>query len=348
MAIYFILLAVVFLLLFLSSRYPWLRALVFFILALFAGLRYKVGIDYDSYVEVFGYLVDGYRNVVREPLFYFVVKFLDMIGGTYQFMFLVFAGFTQYFMYKAIKTNSINFTLSAVLYFTIVSFYLFTFNVVRQWLALPVFLYSLKFLVEKDGKRFLLYNLVTALFFHVSLIFLIPLYFVIDKKFARWKKLAFIGGAIFVGISIRTILAYTPYGVYLQATSVGAESSIDLKIYVFLLFAIFLEIFRKHFESSRMRTILMNFNFVSILLLIILLFQNTGVLILVIKRMHNYFLATYIFLIPLLFNKVEDKFRNYFLTVTYMVLAGLYIMTVYFTGDNIQIVPYRINLDLFK
>lgn len=348
MLIYLALLIVVSILLFLSSRYKQLRVVIFVILALFAGLRYKVGVDYDSYVELFSYLADGYSYVVREPLFYYFVKGLDAIGGTYQFIFLVFACFTQYFMYKAIKTNSVNFTLSTALYFTIVSFYLFTFNVVRQWLALPVFLYSIKFIVEKDGKRFLLYNVISALFFHISLLFLIPLYFVIGKEFSKWKKLLFIGLAVFAGLSIRTILAYTPYGGYLSATTVGAGSEIDVKIYAFLLLAIGIEVFRYRFEGTRMRTILLNFNFVSILILIILLFQNVGVLILVIKRMHNYFLATYIFLLPLIFQKVDEKLKGYFMTATCVILALLYLATVHFTGENIQIVPYQINLDLFK
>lgn len=348
MLFYLTLLVVVGVLLFLSSRYKWLQTVVFIILALFAGLRYKVGIDYESYVEQFSYLIDGYKSVVREPLFYYIVKALDSIGGTYQFNFFVFACFTQYFMYKAIKENSINFILSTALYFSIVSFYLFTFNVVRQWLALPVFLYSIRFLYEKDGKRFLLYNLITALFFHVSVIFLLPLYFVIGRRFSKVQKLIFVGLAIFVGLSIRTILAYTPYGGYLSATTVGSETSIDFKIYAFLLLGIGIEIFRDRFEGSRMRSILLNFNFISILILIILLFQNAGVLILIIKRMHNYFLATYIFLIPLIFQRVDEKLKGYFMAVACVVLALLYLATVYFTGDNIQITPYQINLDLFK
>lgn len=348
MGAYLILLLVVLTMVFLSGRYKEMKPLVFIILALFAGLRYNVGIDYISYVTQFSYLVDGYKDVVREPFFYYIVVALDKIGGTHQFIFLVFAGITQYFMYKAIKENSINFSLSVLLYFSVVSFYLFTFNVVRQWVALPIFLYSIKFLKEKDPKRFFTYNVIAGLCFHVSLILLLPLYFVIDREFSKWKKTIFIGMAVFAGLSIRTIIAYTPYGFYVMNDELAFQSSIDFKIYAFFLFAIGLEFFRSGFGDSRMTRILLNFNFVSILILIVLLFQNSGVLILVIKRMHNYFLATYIFLIPLLFQKIDEKFKNYFLAGTYVVLIFLFLLTIIFTGDNLQVVPYQINFDLFK
>src|SRR5690606_10620817 len=107
---------------------------------------------------------NGTLFVTNEFGFGFLLKLMISIGGEAQLFFLVFAALTQYYMYKAIQKNSIDPGMSILIYFCILSFYLFSFNGVRQSLAGAIFLYALWFIQTGDLKRYTLYFFIASVF----------------------------------------------------------------------------------------------------------------------------------------------------------------------------------------
>src|SRR5690606_18863551 len=109
----------------------------------------------------------------------------------------------------------------------------------------------------------------------------------------------------------------------------------------------FLEVVRRRFDKNEYSNMLFNFNLLSVVVLLMLIFQNNSALILLLKRLHNYILSTYIFLIPLIFNELEYKSRRITEYGFYMLFILLYILTIVAIGNRIQIVPYQLNFQLF-
>jgi len=348
MLAYFILLLLVlfFLVLGKVKGFDYSYAAIFIILTLFAGFRYMVGIDFEQYQNIFDYVKSGSLFVTNELGFGLFIKLLDFIGGTAQLFFFSFAALTQYFTYKAIQKNSLNPGMSILVYFCILSFYLFSFNGVRQSLAGAIFLYSIYFIQNSDLKRYSFYVILASVFAHLSIIFYYPVYFVVKKHYSTFIKLIILFAAIASGFIIDKLIAYTPYVSY-AGDSKSFDVAIDAKIYAFLLLGIFLEVVRYKFDKTDFSNVLFNFNFISVLILFMLIFQNNTALILILKRLHNYILATYIFLIPLIFDNLEYKSKKISEYAFYMLFIFIYIITIIAIGSRIQIIPYHMNFQLF-
>lgn len=348
MLAYFVLLVIVlfFLLLGRVKGFGWSYAALFAVLALFGGFRYFVGIDYEQYTFIYDYVRNGTIFVTNEFGFGLLLKLMIAVGGQAQLFFLIFAALTQYYMYKAIQKNSIDRGMSILIYFCILSFYLFSFNGVRQSLAGAIFLYALWFIQTGDLRRYSLYFLIAGVFAHLSIIFYYPIYWLVKKHYSTMIKVFILIGAVVLGFVIDKLIALTPYVAY-----VGDDKSfdvrIDAKIYAFLMLGLFLEVVRRRFDKSEYSNMLFNFNLLSVVVLLMLIFQNNSALILLLKRLHNYILSTYIFLIPLIFNELEYKSRRITEYGFYMLFILLYILTIVAIGNRIQIVPYQLNFQLF-
>lgn len=322
--------------------------LPFMVITFFGGFRENVGIDYETYTLLFDWGADG-TQVTSEPLFSCFLKFCYELGGNAQFFFLLSAILTNTFVYLFIRKVSTNYILSFLLYFCIVSFYLYTFNATRQWLACSVFLYSLTFF--KDNKYFIytLLNVLAGLFFHTSLFFIFPLTFIALYNISN--RIRFFGyiAAIILGFISQIILANTMYEGYQE---IDFEATIDMKVYVFMLISFLVEINKNKFidKDDRWSVILINLNYLSILLLLMLVLQNSGTMILLFKRLHNYYFAIYIVMIPFLISKWKNlKGGQEVINLNfYIFLPLLFLVTVYFNGEFNKLIPYNYNFNIFR
>lgn len=318
----------------------------FIILALFAGFRYGVGIDYFAYINIYNWGVNG-AYITKEPFFKYIIIFCELLGGNAQMMILILALITNIFVYKSIIKTSPNVIVSFLLFFSIISFYLFSFNAIRQWAACSLFLFSLSFLSRKEYKEFIIVNAIAILFFHISLIFIIPLIilstFNINKKF----RIILFAFSLFLALSFKTFLNSTIYVDYGEKES-ELDSVVDMKIYLFLLINIFFDFLRKKFPQTFIHRILFNINFISILLLMIIIIQHSGMVVLLLKRFHNYLLSTYIIFIPYLLSNFHLKKQKLINVVALFLLPLLFLTTVYFLGFNIKLLPFKFDFTIFK
>src|SRR5690554_267051 len=176
-----------------------------------AAIRYDVGTDYLNFLDIYQGTSDvktlePYKN--KEPLFYFVNWFYRKVEAHFQWVFATFSFIFTAVAFKAYprkKAWLLHFLFFSMLWF-------FSFNGIRQAVALSWCFLALFAFFEKRYVWFLVLTLIGATF-HQSALFitvagfaaLIPLGNQIKYRVAPY---AFIGFIIFTYISMNVVLAY--------------------------------------------------------------------------------------------------------------------------------------------
>lgn len=371
---YMILLAVISFLLFIRKKLitedkKIMSICVCICLIIYSGFRYQVGTDYDGYAGMFDLIEQHGRYYNIEWGYYGLVKLCHMINGNAQLVFLLFSAITVYFVYRYIEYFSKDVELSWFLFVCIGPYYLNTFNGMRQWLAIAVFAYSLRYVQEKKPWRYLLLNSITVLF-HFSTALLLPLYFILKSDKFNMKKtiLCCAGLQLLNTIGVVKLLAEILHATsYLQG---DAALELDMTYYLFLAMSIACWAFSflkqkdtmvsgfsrgskeapsehkaryRNALSQPVNTIFESINLLSCLT-VFLAITSTGISNMVFTRFNQYFFIGYLILVP----QLLSIFRNYrtLLTVGVYLLSLLYYVILTSTASDLT--PYRMNFDLFS
>lgn len=153
------------------------------ILVIIAGIRKDVGVDYYGYqllIDNFSYYSPLYSFFKYEPLFIITILVLNISQSSYIYFFFIYAFFTWFFFYLSFRNNIQ--ILPFVLVFIILNgFYFWTFNGVRQAVAITLFAFSINFIISKSFLKYAI-TILVGLLFHYSIILLLPLYFIVNNK----------------------------------------------------------------------------------------------------------------------------------------------------------------------
>jgi len=163
---------------------------VLILLILFSGTRYRLGgYDYAVYEDIFyttpnlyqfGFVTNAYKTEIG---YLFLNSLVKTIGFNFYGFTLLHSCFFYLVFYLALKRYHLNFG-----YILIVFLYkLFIFNTfvsLRQSIVLVIFLFSLKYILEKKPIRYYAFIL-PCLWIHSSAMFLIPLYFLCHFRFTK-------------------------------------------------------------------------------------------------------------------------------------------------------------------
>lgn len=270
---------------------------------LVSGLRYMVGVDYNSYLWLFQdikekkgvYIEGGYLKLnqiiiklTNNPQALFFVTSVIIIG-------LVFIGIYAY---------SQNPALSIFLFFTMG--YLFSsFNILRQYIAVAVLFAGLKFIKENKLLPYLVLVLI-AFFFHKTAVIMLPLFFLTR---IRWKQsymlIISMIAACFIPLRgiLTNILVLTFYPQY-AGTSLIKPLSIPELAYYGLTFGILVLLclaYKYDFFNDTTNLILFNCIFYTFLMYLCLSFVPE------INRIALYIELYVIILIPRLFAAEKNK-----------------------------------------
>jgi len=152
----------------------------FAVLAFVSAIRDDVGCDYYSYVRHIGLIQSGVDHYM-EAGFQLVVKQMAKFDKNPRYVIILMGVLTCFFYIKAIWDQSTNRLLSVFLFLTW-GLYFFTFNTIRNYFAIAIVFYAIKYLLsgEKiffiDEKIFFIGLVILASFFHFSVIFSLPIY----------------------------------------------------------------------------------------------------------------------------------------------------------------------------
>lgn len=127
---------------------------IWFILALFAGLRYD-NADWQAYHDAYEAIVSGGPPILSDPGFNGLFHLLSVFSDSPVFMFLVVAALAVGLNFSSFKAYSPYF-LTAVLFYFVHIYVLREMIQIRGGLATAVCLFSLRYLVQKRYTKFVL------------------------------------------------------------------------------------------------------------------------------------------------------------------------------------------------
>ena len=137
------------------EKYRWaLIVLAALPLFLVAGLRYGIGTDYFSYVDIYRSSSREYSGKI-EPLYYLLNHVLNKIGLGEQWIFIACAAIYVFVIYTYAYKESPNPIFSIYLFVTM-TFYLSFFNTMRQNLACAILLLAIPYVRKKKLIPFLI------------------------------------------------------------------------------------------------------------------------------------------------------------------------------------------------
>jgi hypothetical protein len=193
-----------------NKKYTLIVKIYFFaagiFLILFAGLRYKIGIDYASYERIhqiirsmswtYTELIDKSKEINQEVGFFV----LNIFFKNFNMMILFIAILSLILKYKFIYEHSKFIFLSLWLYYSMF-FIRYEMGLISQTIAVSIVLYSINFIITGRKYRFIL-TVVLASLFHYTAILFLPAYWLASRKLS----LKF----MFIVTIISLSLAYLP------------------------------------------------------------------------------------------------------------------------------------------
>lgn len=322
--------------------------------ALIGGLRYKVGVDYESYVEklqlltdrdLSSYLSTSLKNVF-EPTFYVFSKLSLASPDQAIIFFTVTSGLTALFYYLAARKYSIK---HAGLMFFLLMMTIFPkdLNGVRQGVAVAIGFYAISFIVQKKIWHFV--SLVaTASVFHYSAVLLLAAYPLHWLLFVHWPHIkdryyilrilsfnaAGLGSAILALKNIASIPFFGRYAYLLSPEKLAAASTPNILsklVPVLLVLPFYPSLVKQNRENA----------YYMLLSILSIAFTSLGLFAGFIHRLANYFIPFYAILF---INTIETlgSEKKQRIAIILIVLYAL----AHFTGSNLirnsyDIFPYQ-------
>lgn len=160
-----------------KQHYLYLIALL--ILIFFGGVRYEVGADYNTYEEIYFFA----ETTSVEYGYLLLCIYFRLLGFGPQIMFLFSIIVTLYIIYKAILFYNPQQIAFVFFIFLFGGYYAESFNGVRQYIAIAFFMYATRYIISASFKKYLLLILLGSLF-HSSILFLIPFYYILRRKYS--------------------------------------------------------------------------------------------------------------------------------------------------------------------
>lgn len=229
-------------------------------LAIFVGVSDMLG-GYDRYIygacfdEVVDVMRDG-RSVLTTGLFRLYANefgycVLNMGVGLFtanRYIFILVATLIIYsFLYVSFKRHTNNYAFAIILFFGL--WFFFSFTYLRQVLGASIGWLALKYVSERDLKRFLIIVCIAATF-HNSAIMLLPLYFVPVRSFEKKHILMVMGVLFLLGMSGGPGALYDAYSSAVEDVSAHRNfgDTSGFRIAYFIEAVFFLYFILKHYD----------------------------------------------------------------------------------------------------
>lgn len=319
--------------------YGGLFLMILIYLIIIAGIRVDVGTDYLTYKEIF--YDHNLLSQQREFGFTLFVEIMRYMGLPFWSFCMVYSILTVSLIFIFVKNHSPFIFLSLLMYFAIGNFYLSSFNVMRQSLAVAIFLNCLDYIKNRSFSKYFCWMTLAGVCVHLSAIALIPLYFLLDRCYGKAVRIFFIAGAFFMGMLIVTIIKYSPYAIYLSFSAYA--QAVPVTYYMILFFALITQIYSmRNNEWYEDNKVFVNINTIVLSLLVLLYLNANNPLVMIFHRVLNYFNIIYIIIVPLLVMRIRLS-HNRMVVVNSLVIVFtvLCIWALIRNGVVNKLVPYN-------
>jgi len=224
------------------------------------------------------------------------------------------------------------FLLLPILYFS-------SLNVIRQFMAVALFAYSLRYIVERSFVKYAIF-IILASIAHKSALILLPGYFLFGIRLSLFSYI-FVGLGFFLSLSfLPVIISYSGFSlIYLDLyKSEGVNAMSVLMLLFFVVYFYFNQVFG---EKGRGNDVLwMNMVFASVLISFSPLFSELAGLVFL--RLSTYFT----FVLPIVVIRFKyfisgSYSRLFYQCVMVAFLFAYYFMTLVSRGEELKLVPYN-------
>ena len=322
--IFYIILTLVLLLLTVFNKYISINKrynLFWIILFIVSAFRYDVGYDYNSYLEII--INHEYGR------FEFIPRMFGIISSYFnnpQIFFFLSSLFIIYFFYETIKKNSPDILLSSFIFYSVPIFFLETIDLVRQFMAISVIFYTIKYIEKRSLIKFLIFIFI-AILCHRSAILFLPFYFMFNLKLRYTHIIILYILSFFLSSLLYKIIDYTNfYNNILLGHHTGGNK---LNILVNIMF-LFVLTFKSKIDDFRFNIVMVGV----ILYNLLVDFGHTGM------RVSIYFTVFFILIIP----DIIYKNKNILKILIYMFCIATFFNMIYVsykTHDDSEFLPYQ-------
>ena len=309
--------------------------------SLFVGLRYGVGTDYFSYEDIY-----NTYSFYLEIGFQYVVNFLNDRHLPVWSLFLTMAAMTYFFMYAFIyKNNSVN-RFAVTLLLTLCT-YSFICNGVRQGLAIAIFLFATRFIIERNIYFYILFILFASMF-HNSILICLPLYFLNARCFRKQTYISmYIFSFLFTQMDLSSLTSPFMFLIerndrYLSLldNDLYTKGYFSLGVLLIILNNIIIFIVALKLNIEKIRPLWFNFFFFSIV------FMNMRVASPLFVRVQVIFGWFVCLLIPVVVQAIRKK-QNKWLFVCYYIVYTAVTTISYLLSPESKLYPYHDVIGIF-
>ncbi|MGU8826011.1 EpsG family protein [Clostridium perfringens] len=318
-----------------------LSIIIFIALLIVSAFRDMVGTDflaYKSYIE--NIKLYSINNSLYEKGYYLLNNLVFRISDNSQYIFVFVSFIILYLIHKTLKRYSISYTLSMFLFVTLY-FYYNSFNIIRQYISIAIVFFSIKYLINRNLKKFLICIFIATMF-HMTALLILPFYWIVNKRFNSIVYLSVIILTILISflspILISLILKIFPkYSLYLNTTfTLNSNKSIIIIIALVFIYS-YLNI-NKINKVQENGIILINLTFFALIFAIL---SSKNIMI---YRVTMYFYTFIILLIPICIEIIDKRIKP---LVYYILILSLWIYNIYMlTNNNAGVYPYSYNFIL--
>jgi hypothetical protein len=311
--------------------------IVSFLLILIATLRSGTGTDYYAYESIwreikpmdFKYIGDTSHETL-EPGFRFLVSFLRIFTDNDRVFFFIMSTLSILPLYFGLKRIKVNFLFVGLLLFYLIFYIPYTFNGMRQAIAMSFFILTLDDILNKRTSRVLIIGII-AMSFHFSGVIILISYIICKiniNPFYLFFSGLLVCAMLIKFLSINTVFQYFNLNLYYLEDLNFATSIFQFAtrfLIVFLLF-LFYQLFVKEKVSINgdIHAIGKLLNIYLIGFFLYIYFKDLNVFS---TRINMFFRVLEVAVFPMLLSEIKFK-SNRILLFTSILILGLYIFMV--------------------
>lgn len=317
-----------------------LCAIAVLIPCVMAGVRYYVGVDFNTYMILYyrhcNMSITEYLNYDQASEIGFFV--FSRIAGYFnrpQIMFFLFAVVSYLPIAKFCMERNDKETTFFIAFLFLTSSFTTGMNIMRQTAAVSVAFYSLKYIYSKKLFKFLICVLLASCF-HISSIVIIPLYFLWTKRdtfsLSSLRGFLIVSAYIIFAANITYILPLL--GDRFDGYAVGGVQGRNLSILLSLIWLCVFLMFRKQITKYEKKD-----SFYVLLYFIGVVLSFTGLISVYLKRIASYFTFADFVLMTELRNVFEKSSKSLFYIILLLYSVVMFILTYYVLGQA-GVFPY--------